>query len=241
MESYHEVDPDGDLVLILRADHGTSLASTKSTEDNPSNSDTTETAVSESSCEDENVPCTPSTSNTECEEIRIRVSSKHLALASRVFKAMLQPGFQVGDELRANGHATLPLPDDNPTALLHLLRLAHCKIRDVPREVDLELLMELAILVDKYALSEITDMFADLWIDSLKWSIPNTFDENLLPWIWISRAFGKADTFKEVTKVAQLESIGFIEEDRLPIPNEVPGMKQALLLSEEKLNLLSAN
>ncbi len=96
-----------------------------------------------------------------CEMFHVRVSSKHLILASPVFKRILQPSFKEGQEVSSQGYIELPLPDDDPAPLLILLHLIHGRIRKVPRTVDLGMLTNLAILVDKYELLETTEMIKD--------------------------------------------------------------------------------
>ena len=161
---------------------------------------------------------------TLCQEVRIRVSSKHLTLASPIFKTMLQPKFKEGLQLHSHGHAELPLPDDNPAALLILLNLIHSQLRKVPRKIDLWMLTELAVLVDKYELLETTEMVLDYWLQHLNCTIPLVLNDDLLPWMCISRVFRKPDIFEKVTKVAQLESEGLLEANQWPIPEHVLSM-----------------
>jgi hypothetical protein len=158
-------------------------------------------------------------------QIRVRVSSKHLKLASRVFKYMLQVGFREGHSLKSKESTELPFPEDDAPAMLILLNLIHGKLREVPRTIDLPMLTEIAVLVDKYELLEITDIIIDSWLQSLKATIPRSFDGSLLPWLCISWVFEKPEIFKQVTKSALLESEGFIEEVCLPIPEPVLSMK----------------
>ena len=47
----------------------------------------------------------------------MQVSSKHLAMAIPVFKALLSHGFSEGEALRTQGTAKIPLPDDDPAAM----------------------------------------------------------------------------------------------------------------------------
>ena len=150
--------------------------------------------------------------------VRIRVSSKHLTLASPVFRTMLSVKYKEGLNLYSQGHAELPLPDDNPTAFLIILHLIHGQIKKVPRKIDLWMLTELAILVDKYELSEAVEMLLDYWLQDFESTIPLTLNNDLLPWICISWVFKKSDIFKKVAKIAQTESEGLLVANQLPIP-----------------------
>ena len=156
-----------------------------------------------------------------CQAIRIRVSSKHLTLASPVFRTMFKVNYNEGLSLYSQCHAELPLQDDNPAAFLIILHLIHGQIRKVPRKVDLSMLTELAILVDKYELLESVEMLLDHWLQNLKSTIPLTLNNDLLPWICISYVFKKSEIFKKVTKIAQAESEGLLAANQLPIPEWV--------------------
>lgn len=153
-----------------------------------------------------------------CHAVRIRVSSKHLTLASPVFRTMFKVIYKEGLNLHSQGHAELPLPDDNPAAFLIILHLIHGQIRKVPRKIDLWMLTELAILVDKYELLETVEMWLDYWLQDLESTIPLTLNNDLLPWICISWVFRKSAILKKVTKIAQTESQGLLEANQLPIP-----------------------
>ena len=58
--------------------------------------------------------------NTASKQIRMRVSSKHLMLASLVFKAKFQGEFKEGNTLRSSGFVEKQLLDDHPAAWLIL-------------------------------------------------------------------------------------------------------------------------
>jgi hypothetical protein len=89
---------------------------------------------------------------------RMLVSSKHLILASPVFKVMLQDCFKEGQTLRSGGFLDLLLPDDDPAAFCILLDIIHGRNRKVPREIDMGLLAGITILVDKYQLQEVVEI-----------------------------------------------------------------------------------
>ena len=157
------------------------------------------------------------------------MSSKHLTLASPIFKTILQPKFKEGLQLHSHGYTELPLPDDNPAALLILLNLIHGQFRKVPRKIDLWMLTELAVLVDKYKLLETAEMLLDYWLQHLKYTIPLVLNNDLLPWIYILRVFRKPDIFEKVTRVAQLESEGLLEVSEWPIPEYILSMDSSYI------------
>ena len=134
---------------------------------------------------------------------------------------MLKPGLRVGNELRKQDPTELPLPEDDPAAMLILLNVVHGRIRKVPCKVDFSTLTELAILIDRYELFEVTEMVADSWLEDLKDNIKVEFNEDLLRWMCISSVFKKLEMFRLVIRVTQQESEGPIQEELLPIAETV--------------------
>ncbi|KAE9378226.1 hypothetical protein N431DRAFT_328915 [Stipitochalara longipes BDJ] len=139
-------DPDGDLVLVLSR---------------PSN---TKKAASEKAAKGSARPLNnkrkrgssaPSAPAVELEKVNMIVSSKHMVLASPVFKAMLAPeSFREGLERNTTGQMEVELPDDDEVVMVVALNIIHGRNRLVPKHVDLDMLAKLAILVDKYQMVE---------------------------------------------------------------------------------------
>ena len=150
------------------------------------------------------------------QQVRVRVSSKHLRLASAIFGPMPQPSPQKNPELHLTDHAELQLPDDNPAALLILLNAIHGKWRQVPHTIDLPILLEISILVDKYELLEIAEVLLDRWWPAVETTIPQAWNDDLLPWMCISSVFQKPEIWRQVTRIAQYESQYFITDHPLP-------------------------
>jgi hypothetical protein len=138
--------------------------------------------------------------------LRVRVSSKHLALASRTLKLLLPSGPE------------WPLLDHEPNALLVLLKLIHGRNWDVPRQLDLTTLTEISILVDHYDLRETVSMMAECWRSNIDFRRPHTFDKEILQWMCVSWVFDWREIWNEVTRVAKLHCFSLICETRLPIP-----------------------
>ncbi|KAL8907443.1 MAG: hypothetical protein Q9207_001413 [Kuettlingeria erythrocarpa] len=130
------LDPDGDVLLILNSsssipEDAVHRFHNEEDIDKPANG---ENVAAESASKDLTVEGTMSAVEADEEQdpsqiFHVRVSPKHLILASPVFKRMLQISFKEGQQLSSQGHTELPLPDDNPAALLVLLNLIHGNTR----------------------------------------------------------------------------------------------------------------
>ena len=151
------------------------------------------------------------------QRVRIRVSSKHLRLASAILESMPQPTSQKNPELHLTKYAELQLPNDNPAALLVLLNAIHGRWRQLPHTIDLRMLVEISILVDKYELLEIAEVLLDRWYPALVATIPQAWNNDLLPWMCISMVFQNPKIWRHVTRIAQYESQYFITDHPLPV------------------------
>ena len=94
--------------------------------------------------------------------IKLRVSSKALSLASKVFSVMFQPSFREGVTLAQHDTCEVPLPDDNEEPMHALCILFHHQHPDsITYQIDAQFLHETAILVDKYACASAVYLWAD--------------------------------------------------------------------------------
>jgi hypothetical protein len=163
-------------------------------------------------------------------KISMLVSSRHMMLASPVFRAMLDGNFKEGCDLSSNGKVQVPLPDDNPAAFVIVLDIIHGHNRRVPREIDLELLSEISILVDKYQMVEAVEFFAESWIEGLKSSLPEYYSsekQDVHRWIGISWVFDRSSEFEMMTYITgRSTGAGLLDDvdDRLPIPTIILGI-----------------
>lgn len=159
----------------------------------------------------------------------MRVSSKHLTLASSVFKKMLQPGFKEGQQLLSTGFLELALPEDNPHMFIVLLNIIHGRTRKVMRILEWDDFLQITILIDKYQLQEVAEIYSTEWIQRVEDNDLLSYYNRLLHWIFIFWVYGKEDLFEERTLDAQREATEIITTD-LPIPSAILGMNQVLLL-----------
>jgi len=112
--------------------------------------------------DDDSVHSDDSASSAEVlADVHMRVSSKHLILASPTFRSMLGPGFEEGQRLRIEGSTELALGDDDPDAFEILLNIIHGLTRKVPRSVTLDMLTKLAVLINYYQMHEAVELFSD--------------------------------------------------------------------------------
>ena len=154
------------------------------------------------------------------EEFEAVVSSRHLALSSRVFRVMFCGAYLEKILPSDSPPKRVVLPDDDPDAFLVLLAIIHGRNRRVPRRVSKSQLIEIAILVDKYELHEVCELFTDMWfadVYGVHWDNPPLPTE----WIYLSYVFGKADEFKQATRLAILNCGPEFEDEGMPIPKEI--------------------
>jgi hypothetical protein len=95
-------------------------------------------------------------------EVRLRVSSKVLSVASPVFTACMRPYIR-GTPTRGRSYS-VPLPDDDPEAMYILCNVLHFQHQRVPRTPDIPLLQELAILCDKYTCVRCVGLWPREWL-----------------------------------------------------------------------------
>ncbi|KAK8867596.1 hypothetical protein PGQ11_006174 [Apiospora arundinis] len=148
-------------------------------------------------------------------EVRMRLSSKHLILASAFFKKMLQGPWE---ESRTH---SLEASDWDAEALLILMNIIHGRHRAVPRSISLEMLAKISVLVDYYRCHEVVELFATCWILDLRPSLPRKYGRDLTLWLLISWVFSQEDLFKTLTKVAIRETAGPLQTMNLPIPHHL--------------------
>jgi len=156
-------------------------------------------------------------------EIRLRVSLRHLSLASSYSERMFQGDWLEGETLRSTGSVEVSLPEDDSAAMFILMNIIHGHTRSVPRLVDLKTLTQLAVLVDYYQFHEAVEVSSDMWVDRLKEQLPQAYTKDLVRWICVSWVFSKPYEFRQVTRIAQRQIKGVVDKCALPIPDSIVG------------------
>lgn len=217
MSESYDVDPDGDLKIVLSL-LAHPFAPWKYDQELLTTSDDDEEAhdignVSPAT-QDESLPHTPD----QPAELVLKVSSKHLTLASRRFKRMLEGDWIEARTFHPAGCRHVNMEGLDSTALQILMNIIHGKTRKVPRSVDLELLAKIAVVVDDLECLEEVELFAEMWLEGLKHSIPEEMTRDLVLWILISATFQQDELLRQTTRTAILCSTAPFESLGLPIP-----------------------
>lgn len=147
----------------------------------------------------------------ECSPVRFLLSSRHLTLASRYFRAELNGPWTEATADSIDGLRHIEASDWDDQALLLLMRILHGLNREVPRKITLEMLAKIAVLVDYYDCREAVELAVHMWIDALEDCLPLECNRDLTLWLLVSSTFRQPETFRSITKTA-------IQESRAPLP-----------------------
>lgn len=196
-------------------------------------------AASEASDDEDDLPVNQPSSTKQPEriilsshEVHCVVSSRHMMLASNFFHLLLGGNSEQAITLRSRGHVTISL-DADLDAMIVLLNIVHGASRKVPRQVSLDLLTKLAILVRGFSMLETVQFFSDTWIENfLRDGLPKSYNEDVLPLLFVFWVFDRSTEFRDMTRLAQRQTDEKFEEDAgdVPIPRSILGKPLMLLL-----------
>ncbi|KAI0855802.1 hypothetical protein F4860DRAFT_495143 [Xylaria cubensis] len=151
----------------------------------------------------------------------LQVSSAHLILASRYFKAALCGPFEKSRS-GGDGIRHIDASDWDTEALLIVLRIIHGQNRQVPKSLDLDMLAKVAVVVDYYKCYEAVEAFVDIWSRRrIRASLPFTLDRDLVLRIYVSWVFRWRGEFEDATESFLQHSKGPLRSLNLPIPENI--------------------
>lgn len=157
--------------------------------------------------------------------VRIRVSSKHLMLASSYFQRKLGGELEEAQTLRSKGHVETRMSEQDPDTMLLIMNTIHGRFRQLPSSVDLSALTRIAVLVDYLQCHEFMEPFANKCIEQMEGNVPATYSKEFIQWLCVSLVFHKETLFKAVTCTALRRATGLINTLDLPISSRVAGKK----------------
>ncbi|KAI0413416.1 hypothetical protein F5X98DRAFT_285550 [Xylaria grammica] len=207
------LDPDGDLLVILCV----SSRVIDPLEEPESNA--LEIEAAELDIDKEAQPTQPDA--VVAEKRHFKASSKHLTLASAYFKIMMDGPWREATEFHDDGLRHWVVEGFNLKAMTIVLSIIHGKDHAVPRRLSLDMLVEVARIVDYIKCHEVVGLHASLWIRHLEDKIPVSYNSELLLWICIAGVFRDNRIFKRCTRVAIVGNHNGIATLGLPILPEI--------------------
>ena len=223
-------DPSGDVLLVLSKKMPTSSPPAAEPDKVASDSD-------KEQLENEAGEATQPEVQQATEEVEVKVSSRHLALASPVFRTMFDGGFKERVQPGNDPHK-VHLPEDDYDALLILLRVIHGLNKSVPRLIVKDLFVRVIVLLDKYKMYECALVYTDLWFDDL-WPRHDETPPHLVDWIFICWALDKFSEFDKLVRLAVFECTFHFEDNGLPLPGSIASKR--LFISPLELRLTSSS
>ena len=125
------------------------------------------------------------------------------------FREKVQPGSQQPIKV--------PLPEDNPEAMMLILAIVHGFTRKVPRKVSRDMLLQIALLIDKYEM----ELFTHMWFKTLKRKSDMEKASSLSDWIYISFVTRQEVTFNQLTTRAV--NISPVPRGKVALPDFIGG------------------
>lgn len=156
-------------------------------------------------------------------QVEFRVSSRHLSLASPVFRAMLESKFKESQP-NEQGLYEIQATEWDAEALVILLDIIHGHHRDVPKRISVETLSHIAIIVDYYGCHEIMELVFTAWM-AYRGDFEDFVKQDPSRWLFISWVFRQELLFTVATKMLMLYDNGKYVVD-LPIPQPILGNSQ---------------
>ncbi|KAM0342715.1 hypothetical protein ACHAPU_009326 [Fusarium lateritium] len=219
----HDIVPDGDMELILK-DH-----STQEMTPNVYLSYTIENGATEIDVRDYvDYPQVSSglpsleVSDEDYEdlvEIRMRVSSHHMMLASPVLKRMIKgPWKESSTDHESNSVRKVTTTGWDAHALVVVLNIIHGQNQNVPQEISFEFFTNVAAIVNYYDCAMAVQLAAELWCRNM-YSPPEYYGKSAIMWLFISRLFDWPSVASDMARLIFFHSKGLelVETNDLPI------------------------
>jgi hypothetical protein len=208
----HEIDPKGDTLLILRNANAPFAVLPPPPDEIPQKGE------SELGSSPADKPQDPDKEP----EVRMKLSSKHLALASTYFEKLTANNWK--ETTPEDGYSYVVHGRDwDEKALLILMNIIHGRTSKVPDSISLEMLAKISVLVDYYQCHEAVGFFAKTWIKHPAVFSPFVNGRDVFLRLSVCWVFSEAGTFSMLTETIIQESKGPIDSLGLPIPHGIIG------------------
>lgn len=156
-------------------------------------------------------------------ETRFLVSKKHLMLASRRASKVLGGSFKeaIPEEDGLFHWNFEPIFDSRAFEIV--MQTIHGQTRHVPETVNVDLLAQIAAIVDDLECQNSVWFFAKRWLSQTQSPDPQEMSEDLVRWILISSVFGESEIFKKMTNRAIRYSTYIMPTFDHPIQSKILG------------------
>ncbi|KAJ4391072.1 hypothetical protein N0V93_004686 [Gnomoniopsis smithogilvyi] len=230
MYKFYEVDPDADTLLIVP--HASKQFAPWQQENSPPASPSADASAAYAGIlRGTSRPPNIYASIASNPETRIKVSSKHLSLASKHFRNKFRHLGPAQTQVDGRFHVTLGGYD--PAAVIIVMDIIHGRGRKVPKEVSLETLAKVAVFVDAFRCFDAVEVHAERWFEKLGDDLPSGYERDLVLWMYASYIFRQSQTFKKATRIAVLNSDGLIRtlglQVRAGVIKEIDVQRQQLV------------
>lgn len=115
-------------------------------------------------------------------------------------------------------------PMFDPEAFKMVMKIIHLRTHELPENVTLEMMANIAAVVDDLQCHEAVSFFTKIWISRLPQPLPSAICDDLIRWVLIASVFRTRERYKSATRVAILHSTGPIPTLGLPIYPDIVGM-----------------
>ncbi|UKZ79663.1 hypothetical protein TrVFT333_007423 [Trichoderma virens FT-333] len=161
----------------------------------------------------------PTSEDNDQREMWMLLSSEKLALVSPMCREM-QPSSQP-DIVPFTYKYLLVARHWDEKALEMVMNIIHGHTANVPANISLEMLANIAVIVDHFQCHQTVKPFADKWISRLKESFPTCYRRSLVLRLYISWVFLDSFDFAAFTAMVIRESRGPMHTLGLPIPKSI--------------------
>lgn len=159
-------------------------------------------------------------------EVRIKVSGKHLSMASPMFERIISGNSK--ERVQTNGTPSVEIYVEglDLEVFLILMNILHYKPQELPAQASVELVAKLGILADYYECVSVVRFYAVNWMTpTLMEMVPSTIGDtcmrDLMVRLWISWIFDLPEAFKYYSETLVQNSRGSIGLLGLPMPGRI--------------------
>lgn len=154
---------------------------------------------------------------------RFLVSKKHLMLASRRASKVLGGSFKEATPEKDGLFHWNFEPIFGLKAFEIVMHIIHGQTRHVPEKVNIDLLAQIAAIVDDLECQNSIWFFAKRWLSQIESPNFQGMSKDLMRWILISFVFEESDIFKQTTNGAIRYSTSKLPTFDLPIRSKIIG------------------